>query len=96
MKINCTPPIVPTILIEQHHVGMPPIETPHAKVVKATQDTIFSALPNLQILPALTIIDNIPGGVDREIEKVEEKEHAKKADEKEEEKKEEEEKVEER
>ena len=87
---------MPQIPIVQYQVGMPPMATPHAKVEKATPDTIYSSSPTLEILPALTNIDNLLGGVggqevkakEHEQVKVEEKEEEKKTEEKEEVKKE--------
>ena len=79
MQIDGTPPIVPQTPVVQDQVGMPPMATPPIEVAKATTDSIFSALPTLQILPGLHIIDNFQGGVNETEEKAEEKDHAEKA-----------------
>ena len=72
MQIDDLPPVVISILAEQQHVGNPPMDTQYEEVEKEISNTTYSSLPTLQILPTLTIIDNIPWGVGEE-EKAKEK-----------------------
>ena len=109
MQIDGTPHVVPPTLAMHHQVGMPYMDTTHVEVVEKPQVNIFSALTPLQILPTLTIIDNIQEGVAKEedksqenalyeqaMEEEQEQEEKKEEDQKEEENKEEEKKEEEK
>ena len=51
---------------------MPLMPTAQVEATKATQERIFSTLTPLFILPALTTIDNVQGGENKEDEKIEE------------------------
>ena len=55
----------------QHQLGMPPLPSINVETPIAIQENIFSSLTPLHTLSTLTILDNVQGGVNQEIEKEE-------------------------